>query len=216
MKKLLYILLLLPLAAWADEDNIVGFGFELGIEKELPKGFDIGLFTEVHTCQTFVSLEHYCIIAHAGYEILPWLKADIGYQFLDINNAEDREDIPLGWNRMHRTFGGLEGGYGTHGFSFAILERYDMTYSQWATHILRSRLKIEYEFAKAPLAVFAYTEMLNNLTEKFRIDQTFYRIGLEWHINDHHTLELAGGFNGHDFQEEERGHLIELGYEFSF
>jgi len=212
---LLYCCLILSLTAFSKEPPAVGFGFEIGIEKELPKGFDVGLFAELHTCHTFDALEHYCIIAHAGYHFLPWLHTELGYQFLDINNAEDRTDFQLGWNKMHRAFIGLDGGYGIAGFSFNIRERYDFT-SPHFSHIWRSQLKLEYEFAKAPIAIIASAELMNNLEQKFRIEQLFTRIGLEWHITKQHTLELCGGFNSFDFQEEERGHLIELGYEFAF
>ncbi len=210
------LLTLLPLSAYAEEEgNKVGFALEVGVNKELPKGFEVGLFGEVHTCQTFNVLEHYCFIAHGGYEILPWLHTEVGYQFLHINNAEDREDMPLGWSIKHRVFAGLEGGYGVKGFSFAIRERYDFTTNPFS-HVLRSRLNLEYEFQKAPIGIFANAELLNEMTQKFRIGQVFYRLGMEWHVNDLHTLELTAGYNAKDFLEEERGFLVELGYEFEF
>lgn len=200
---------------YADTKYPVGFALEIGAEKELPLGFDIGLFGEIHTCQTFNTLEHYCFIVHAGNTILPWLHAEIGYQFLDVQNAEDRDDIALGWNKMHRAFGGLEGTYTIKGFALGLRERYDFT-SLVNDHILRSRLHLEYDFQRAPIGLSASAELLNDLTSKFRIRQVFYRLGFAWYVAEHHTLELCGGFNQYDFQEEECGFLIELGYEMSF
>ena len=95
-------LLIASEAFCADDTYPVGFGVEIGAGIELPLGFDIGLFGEIHTCQTFETLEHYCFIVHAGNAILPWLRVDAGYQFLDINNAEHREGFADGWNKMHR------------------------------------------------------------------------------------------------------------------
>ena len=212
---LLWALMMFCTHLYAGENKAVGFGFEVGINKELPKNFDIGLFTELHTCQTFTALEHYCIILHTGYTPVSWLHVEIGYQFMDINNAEDRADLPLGWVKMHRAFGGLEGTYEIKGFSVSLRERYDFT-SNPGTHDMRSRLALGYEFQKVPLGIGLSYEIINDLQHKFKPLQMFYRIGIEYTVKEQHTLELGVGFNGYDFQEEERGHLIELGYEFSF
>lgn len=219
MKNYLFLLLLtlVPLSQklYAGEEKTVGFGFEIGVNKELPKNFDLGLFAELHTNQTFTPLEHYCIILHTGYSPISWLHIDIGYQFMDINNAENRASLPLGWIKSHRAFGGLEGTYKNKGFSISLRERYDFT-SNFRNHDIRSRLALGYEFPKVPIGIGVSYEIINDLQDKFKPKQMFYRIGVEYTIKEQHTLELSGGFNGYDFQEEESGHLIELGYEFSF
>ncbi len=82
-------------------------------------------------------------------------------------------------------------------------------------HVLRSRLKIDYDIKGCPLAPFVSYEVTNALRDKMRLEKHRVSAGLDWKINKKHKLSFAYLLNapvGDKYQE----HVLDIGYKFDF
>ncbi len=85
-------------------------------------------------------------------------------------------------------------------------------------HILRSRLKAEYNIKGLPLNPFVSYEFHNLLNEGFDIDKTRLIVGTDWEITKKHKVSLAYLYqNGANKENTSNNlHAIEVSYKFDF
>lgn len=90
-------------------------------------------------------------------------------------------------------------------------------------HVLRSRLKLEYERKRQPLSPFVSVELHNSLNNGFLLEKIRSALGFEYRINKHHSIGMSYILSCDIFEEEEphdrmdsRSHALGLGYNYSF
>ena len=86
-------------------------------------------------------------------------------------------------------------------FSLSLQETGQMTYAvpenAYLWHLV-SKLTLAYAIPETPLSPYAYVEMTNPLeaAPASWYDELCYRAGLDWAVNEHHTLGLYYEFSG--------------------
>ncbi len=85
-------------------------------------------------------------------------------------------------------------------------------------HILRTRVKAEYNIKGLPLNPFVSYEFHNSLTEDFDIDKTRLIVGADWEISKKHKISLGYLYqNGANKPNSSNNlHAIDVGYSFEF
>ncbi len=83
-------------------------------------------------------------------------------------------------------------------------------------HLLRSRLKVEYNIKKCPITPFVSYEIYNDFSEAFKADKHRYSAGGEWKIKKKHSISLAYLYQ-HGAGDDDGGntHAIDISYKFS-
>ena len=82
--------------------------------------------------------------------------------------------------------------------------------------LLRSRLQAAYNIRHCKFTPVVSIEMLNDLVSGFAIDQMRYSIGVDYSIDKRKSLALEWRYKDRTDNDESNGHLITLGYNFSF
>ena len=150
----------------------------------------------------------------------------------DLNNWR-----PSYWGTRHRLNATLTGTYTyKKRFSVSLRERYQFTCRPTHTtcrydfdnafwedtdvnsrckHVLRSRLKLEYDPRNCPVDPWASVEFFNAL----KLDKTRVQVGADYKIKKKHTLTLFYRYqavNGDEDETETDMHMVGLGYNFKF
>ncbi len=83
-------------------------------------------------------------------------------------------------------------------------------------HLLRSRLKVEYNIKKCPVTPFVSYEVYNDFSNAFKVDKHRYSAGGEWKIKKKHSISLAYLYQ-HGAGDDDGGntHAIDLSFKFS-
>lgn len=88
MKKIvLMMLLMLPVAGWAQGDDW-GMWLSLGADKKVTKKFSYGVEAEIRTRDNFTTMDRLSIGVDADYKLAKWLKLSAGYSLLYNPNFE--------------------------------------------------------------------------------------------------------------------------------
>ncbi len=172
--------------------------------------------------------------AGAGYELLVDNNPEkISYHTDgDLNNWR-----PSYWGTRHRLNATLTGTYTyKKRFSVSLRERYQFTCRPTHTtcrydfdnafwedtdvnsrckHVLRSRLKLEYDPRNCPVDPWASVEFFNAL----KLEKTRVQVGADYKIKKKHTLTLYYRYqavNGDEDETETDMHMVGLGYNFKF
>lgn len=82
--------------------------------------------------------------------------------------------------------------------------------------LLRSRLQAKWSKKKLPWKPFANIEVLNDVKDGFRLDQTRYTIGTDYKLTKSSTVGIIYRFKDKNSDDEEGGHLVKASYSFSF
>lgn len=116
------------------------------------------------------------------------------------------------------TQGGYTGeSYTWNGREFLEYEQTTNDKSGKTTNYLRSRLQLEYNIRHCPLTPFVSYELSNDLSGGFSTDKTRLSVGTDWKISKHHTVSVAYLYqNGHDDDDNNDIHVIDLSYKFKF
>ena len=83
-------------------------------------------------------------------------------------------------------------------------------------HLLRTRIGIEYDIKKCPLAPFATYEIKTQLQKGGATEETRLIVGADWKLNKKNTLSIAYVFNDGHYSDEANVHAVSLGYKFKF
>lgn len=82
-------------------------------------------------------------------------------------------------------------------------------------HMLRSRLKLEYNIKGFPVNPYVSYEFSNDLEDKLKLDKTRLIAGTEIKITKKHNLDIAYLFQ--DYQSDhDKLHAVSIGYKFKF
>ncbi len=141
------------LAISAQESEGVGLWTSIGAEKKIAKGFNADMEVEYRMRDNFNHTDRWTIGAGLSYRLYRneaktfSIKADAGYKYMNVWNAEERTDKDLyvhpdvdysfqeynldeAYNIVkHRTYVSLSASYEVGRFKFGWRERYQMTYN---------------------------------------------------------------------------------------
>ncbi len=82
-------------------------------------------------------------------------------------------------------------------------------------HVLRSRLKVEYDIKGLPLAPFVSYEVTNGLRDKMRLEKHRVMAGADWKVTKKHKLSFAYLLNA-PTGDNVKEHVIDISYKFDF
>lgn len=146
------------------------------------------------------------------------------------------------WGPRHRLYTGITGGYTVGRWRLSLRERYQYTHTPlqyvpryWVNkdgnpgkrrtdavkeqsdeHLLRSRVQASYNIKHSKFEPFASIEMLNDMGHHFGIDQMRYTLGTDYKLDKKQVLTLQWRYKDRTDSDEAGGHLITLGYQYSF
>ncbi len=84
-------------------------------------------------------------------------------------------------------------------------------------HVLRSRIKLDYDIKGCPLAPFVSYEIHNFLNDGMKIDKHRISAGADWKIDKKHKLGIAYLLNAPDFKKSTvREIVLDLRFKFDF
>lgn len=132
--------------ASAGENDDFGVWTEIGIKKNLPNGWNVGLETELRTEDNSSCLDRWSIGPNVGYRLGKYLKLNLGYNFLysykpektKVKDMEDSEVYESGYNRTvshwipkHRLYFDISPSVKIGKWiRLSLRERYQYTYKQ--------------------------------------------------------------------------------------
>lgn len=146
---------LLPgsLSAQNNDGEGIGFWSSIGAEKKIAKGFNADFEVEYRMRDNFNHTDRWTVGAGLSYRLYRnedktfSVKADMGYKYMNVWNAEERDDKDLyvhpdvdytfqeynldeAYNiTKHRAYISLSASYELGRFKFGLRERYQMTYN---------------------------------------------------------------------------------------
>lgn len=181
MKRRFYILAILcpalfamPVVVHADEDDSDAFGARVSAEAEfsLMKGMDLSVSEELRFFGGDSFFDRSYSQVGLSYRFCDYFKAGVSYTAIAVNKdkillTEAGEDS-VNWTEWrHRVSADLIGSVRAGQWKFSLRERFQGTYRMSELNnyqqpqmgwVLRSRLKVAYEFRSVPLEPYAYFE----------------------------------------------------------
>ena len=226
------------------EDDF-GMSYAVGIEKKFSKKTKVEAEAELRTRNDTRTLDRWSLAVGASHKITNWLKADAGYQWLYDNFREKitynvtgdyNNWRPSYWGSRHRFTVSLTGSFDIGRFGFSLRERYQYTYRPEAltdrydfdngwwepatvrskhVHILRSRLKIDYNIPRSKLTPYVSAELFNDMD----LRKSRFTAGADYTLKKKHDFGIFYRYhivNGDDFDNETNEHMIGLSYKYKF
>jgi len=227
----------------AAEDLDMGLWLGGDATTKLAKGLTLDLGAQFRTRNNFQTVERFGVSAGLGYKIQKHLKASAGYILLINNfkesysaNSNRIKWMPSYYGTRHRFFASLQYDVDAGRFNFALRERWQYTYrpgadekvyrydvddetGEWldrggkAQHILRTRLKVEYNIPKCPVDPYAYGELFYN-----GHGMSKYRgfVGAEWKINKTNALDFGFIYQKEAASDGEQTLAVSVNYGIKF
>ena len=222
-----------------------GMSYAVGIEKKFSKKTKLEAEAELRNRNNTRTIDRFSLSASASHKITTWLKADVGYQWLYDNNREKitynvtgdfNNWRPSYWGSRHRFTASLTGSFDLGRFGFSIRERYQYTYRPETTtcrydfdnewwedtdvktkhkHMLRSRLKIDYNIPKCKFTPYVSAELFNDMA----LEKTRFNAGVDYTLKKKHEFGIYYRYqivNKNDDDNEVDEHMIGLSYKFKF
>lgn len=194
---------------------------------------------EYRTQDGFSGTERWTLSAGLDYKLCSFLKLSADYKYIQRHVeswvTKKGNIVSDYWQPRHRAGVALTGSYKWNRFTFSLRERYQYTYRTEQTaakydgddgsqkddevieakskHVLRSRLKAEYNIRKSGFSPFASCELYNNLSG-FTHEKARYTIGTEYKINKKHSLDMFYRYVDTSDDDDSNRHVIGIGYQF--
>lgn len=198
------------------QDSDAGLVVSAGASHKINKKFSLGGEIEMRTRNNFKTFDRWAVALNASYKATQWLKLNAGYVLLINNYHEKtrfHSDNSLNtwqpsyWNAAHRVYASATATAQLGRFAISLRERWQYTYRPTTTqqrydfddmewkdkeiesksrHLLRSRLKVDYDIPKCKIDPFASVECFNDMS----LDKTRYTIGVEWKFLKNQSIDL--------------------------
>lgn len=227
--------------AHADDTGLI---LDLGVEQKLSKKFTLGAVTELRTRNEFRTVDHFTLGVSGKYKIAKWLKTEVGYEVIVNNNREHLSLHDDGkynnwrtsyYGTRHRFTASLTGDVDLGRFNLSLRERYQYTYRPETTaerydfdneqmelctvhakhkHILRSRLKLEYNIPHCKFTPSVGAEVYTSSS----LEKTKLTLGGSYTLKKHHSLEAGYQYQliNHTVKNDPDIHHLVLGYTYKF
>lgn len=240
---LIAVLLMLPTVMAAQHDD-VGLWLEAGATKKLNKQWSLGVGAEYRLRNDLKTSDRMSLDLEAGFKPVKHLELGAGYSLLMDNNREStsyhsdgtaNEWTPSYWGTRHRFYLEAQGDVDLGRMNVSLRERWQYTYrpevsgktydadnNGWEAvkgkgkHLLRSKLKLEYNIPHSKIDPFASAELFHG---KGGLQKSRYLIGGNWKLSKMHAVSLYYGYqklHGNDDDNEPNTHLIGVSYKFKF
>ena len=225
-------------SAQVDHDDF-GVWTTVEVKKDFGKKFDISAEAELRTQDYSQAVERWTVGLGASYKLVSWLKADIGYRFIDKQQLQEvtrkGNVVDNYWSPRHRVYASLTGKVKFGRFEFSLRERYQLTcrgeqyVTKWNAEsveidpervkaknesVLRSRLGVDWNIRKSPFTPFASCEMHNVISDNWEIEKLRWIIGTKYKFNKRHSIEASYVFQ--DVNYDYNQHILSLGYCYKF
>lgn len=240
MKKLI-ITIMLAIAWTASQAQALwtSASADFDITKKL-SGFVEG---EYRTTDALNSTNRWSVEGGLAYKFCPYFKIGASYTFInqhfDSRTTKKGNIIDSYWQPRHRLSFDAIGSYKFGKLKLSLRERYQFTHHTEQTvakydgddgslksdemieakdkHVLRSRLKAEYDISKSIFTPFASAEIYNSISDGFSTKKLRYTIGTDISIAKHHDLSLYYRYiDNHGDDDTPSLNVIGVGYKFSF
>ena len=250
MAKHVYALMVLAMAAiipaHAQSDDF-GIWTEAGIEKKINKKLTLDAEAELRTRDDgFGEFDRWSVGVGATYKLNSWLKASVGYVFMNDNNHKLYKDNLLYadyWGTRHRLNVSLTASKEFGDLTVSLRERWQYTY--------RPELTVERYGAKTIERIDLYEDELydekiskgkcsnkwrNRLQLKYKLtkqwrpyvnaestvggsglDKMRYAVGTEYRLSKQHSFDVKYLYQ-HVYKDDDEGnrHVLGIGYTYSF
>ena len=127
----------------------------------------------------------------------------------DIERMRYRDEVPMGFDGSVPTYNFADQNW----FRAEVGE--DRKHHK-NDHLLRSRIGIEYDIKKCPLAPFATYEIKTQLQNGGATEETRLIVGADWKLNKKNTLSIAYVFNDSHYSDDPNVHAVSIGYKIKF
>ncbi|MBP9637176.1 MAG: DUF2490 domain-containing protein [Bacteroidaceae bacterium] len=239
------IYLFVPTTLRAQRDDW-GASYNLELEKEITKKFDISFEEEWRTRNDFQTTDRWMTTIGADYKLNEMLKFGADYSLINYNspNAKFAQ-----WEVRHRWSAYLTASAEVGRVKISLREKYqqtirmgvpsvsnDSTYNtetcKWDSNpkersnpkkVLRSRLELSYNIRKCKFEPFASVEVTNALNdpEEDGISRIRYTIGTEYKLNKQSSINVFYRFNderelGDSSDREIDSHYLGVGFSHKF
>lgn len=205
----------------------------------MAKGLSGYVEGEYRTADGMNGTERWAASAGLDYKLCRWLKMSAGYTYIH-RHVESRMTkkgnvVADYWQPRHRASFALIGSYSWNRLTFSLRERYQYTYRTEQTvpkwdgddgsakadelveashrHVLRSRLKAEYNIRRSGFTPFASCELYNSLSG-FSYEKTRWTVGTDYKISRHHSVSVFYRYIDRSDDDDTNGHVIGVGYSF--
>lgn len=220
-----------------------GLSINAGIQKKIVQGLSVALDGEIRTNNNTTDLERLALAASMAYKPIPYFKAEVGYEFIGRyypkKTSTPNVVTDTYWVPRHRVQVAASGILPIGAFTLSLRERYQYTHSsrstasQWEAvtglpledkvaeasdeHVLRSRLKAEYEISDVGVTPYLSIEFYDDLAHSFELTDIKTTVGAVYDVTPNHALEFYYRYAaevGSDAKKDT--HLLAVGYQFSF
>ena len=223
MKKLLIITTLFAstfiASAQVNEDVDTDFRARVSaeVDKRIIRGLHIGLSEEFRLKDNLSSVDRFYTTLGVSYKFCPYFKTSVSYTLMNLHKFDSDADS-WGWELRHRMALDLIGSYRIGNVKFNLRERFQLTHRTGEMNIyqnprnelvLRSRLKVSYEFPNRPLEPYMSVEVRNTLNavhycapeytsvpgdnisyNDVYISRVRLQPGVEWKLNSRNSLDF--------------------------
>lgn len=86
------LLLVMPLLAWAGDDNDMGMWYSVSVEKKLPRQWNLGVETELRTDNNARTMDRWNLDLSTKYKVNKYLKLGAGYSFMLKYSPDKRKE----------------------------------------------------------------------------------------------------------------------------
>ena len=156
-----------------DEDTDFDFRARVSaeVDKKIVKGFHVSLSEEFRLKDDLSSVDRFYTTLGLSYKFCPYFKAGVSYTLMNLHKFDSDTD-KWGWNTRHRATLDLTGMYRAGNVKFNLRERFQFTHRTGDMNVyqdprnelvLRSRLKVSYEFQTRPVEPYMSVEVRNTL-----------------------------------------------------
>lgn len=214
------MLIIAPLIVSAQKD--FGSSISAEISKKISK-VTFALEEEFRLREDLGAVDRFSTALDVSYK--PWKYLKIGGAYNLINHNHNTK----GWEVRHRYYFYATGSYSINRFNISLRERFQSTKRVGVKetakranpkHILRSRLKLEYDIKKSKFEPYLSVELFNLLNDPVEndMDKIRYTAGTSYKLNKRNKLDLFYRYdNFMDEDEDFNGrHVVGIGYSYSF
>ena len=228
-------------AAGDDTETDASYGAVVDVDWKVAKGLHLNAETEARMQDAWSNMERWTLCLGTDYRLTSWLKAEMGYEFL--NRYKPSHLTSAGntlngyWSPRHRWKGGLSGQLKVGRWELSLRERYQYTYAplQYVPkyqpdgkrltdeakedsheHLLRSRLQAKYNIRHCKFTPAASLELHNDLSEGMSLSELRYVVGGDYKLDKHNSLLLHCRYEQHMNEGSNDAVVILLGYSYSF
>lgn len=238
MRKI-FMTMALCLAAMATQAQSLWTSAEM--EFDIARNLDGYVEGEYRTGDSFSGTERWTLGAGLDYKLCQYFKIGASYKFIDrhVDSRTTKKGniVDSYWQPRHRIAFDATGSYKIGRLKLSLRERYQYTRHTEQTvakydgddgsrkndevieakdkHILRSRLKADYNIRKSAFTPFASAEIYNSLTGGFDTKKIRYTVGTDIDLSKKHKLSLFYRYIDSNDDDDANTNIIGVGYKFN-